>query len=287
MHLACLFRPAVAPVRVMSALLVCFALAAPASAAAGGPRPEANAEPADVNAPKSFLRNGKLDVEAVVDYFEDLYRSDSSIATAEITIVKPRRTRSLRLKVWTLGKEKSLVVIQAPPREEGVATLRVGDNLWNYFPRIRRTIRIPPSMLQSSWMGTDFTNDDLVRESRYEQDYYHMLVGHVEDPNGWLIRFTAKPETVGLWERFDLIVSPDGTLPLEAKYFDRKGRLARLLYWDDVKVFDGRRLPAHLILVPQDKDKAGQRTEMRYLDIDFNVRLPESMFSLSELERTR
>jgi hypothetical protein len=287
MHLACLFRLAVAPVSLMATLLVSLALGAPASAGAGGPHPEANPQPADVNTPKSFLREGKLDVEAVVDYFEDLYRSDSSIATAEITIVKPRRTRSLRLKVWTQGKEKSLVVIQAPPREEGVATLRVGDNLWNYFPRIRRTIRIPPSMLQSSWMGTDFTNDDLVRESRYEQDYYHALVGQVQDPNGWLIRFTAKPETVGLWERFDLIVSRDGTLPLEAKYFDRKGRLARLLYWDDVKVFDGRRLPAHLILVPQDKDKAGQRTEMRYLDIDFNVRLPESMFSLSELERTR
>jgi hypothetical protein len=284
-NLACVFRSALAPVGVMSALLVSLALVVPASAGAGGPRPEARGGPADVNTPKSFLRDGKLDVQAVVDYFEDLYRSDSSVATAEITIVKPRRTKSLRLKAWTQGKQKALIVIQAPPREEGVATLRVGDNLWDYFPRIRRTIRIPPSMLQSSWMGTDFTNDDLVRESRYEEDYYHALVGHVEDPNGWLIRFTAKPETVGLWERFDLVVSPDGTIPLQAKYFDRKGRPARMLYWDDVQVFDGRRLPAHLSLVPQDKE--GQKTEMRYLDIDFNVSIPESTFSLSELERTR
>jgi outer membrane lipoprotein-sorting protein len=247
-------------------------------------RPDPEADPNAV-APVSFIRDGRLDVDAVVDYFEDLYRADSSISTAEIKVVKPRRTKSMRLKMWTQGREKALVVVQAPPREEGIATLKVDDNLWNYFPRIRRTIRIPPSMMQSSWLGTDFTNDDLVRESRYDKDYYHELVGHVEDPNGWLVRFTAKPETVGLWERFDLIVSPDGTIPIQAKYYDRKGRHARTLYWDDVKVFDRRRLPAHLKLVPEDKE--GEWTEMLYLDIDFNVGVPASTFSLSELERTR
>jgi outer membrane lipoprotein-sorting protein len=239
----------------------------------------------NVVSPTSFVRDGRLDVNAVVDYFEDLYRADSSISTAQIKVIKPRRTKTMQLKIWTRGQDQALIVIQAPPREEGTATLKVEDNLWNYFPRIRRTIRIPPSMMRSSWMGTDFTNDDLVRESSYEEDYFYKLVGRVKDPNGWLIRFTAKPETVGLWERFDLVVSPEGTIPILARYYDRKGRHARTMYWSDVQVFDGRRLPAHMKLVPEDKE--GEWTEMRYLDLDFNVEVPPSTFSLSELERTR
>jgi len=239
----------------------------------------------NVVSPPSFIRDGKLDVQAVVDYFEDLYRANSSTATARLIVTRPRRTKTMQLQMWTQGREKALIVIQEPAREKGIATLKVGDNLWNYFPRIRRTIRIPPSMMQSAWMGTDFTNDDLVRESRYTTDYFHELIGPIADPNGWLIRFTAKPETVGLWERFDLVVSRDGTIPRQAKYYDRKGRHARTLYWSDVKVFDGRRLPAHLTLIPE--GEKGQKTEMIYLALDFDVALPDSTFSLSELERTR
>jgi outer membrane lipoprotein-sorting protein len=234
-----------------------------------------------------FLKDGELDLDAVVDHFENLYRADSSISTARLTVTKPRRTKTMRLKTWTEGEEKALIVIQAPPREEGIATLMVGDNLWNYFPKIRRTIRIPPSMMQSSWMGTDFTNDDLVRETSLDEDYNYKLIGPSEDPNGWLVRFTAKPDMVGLWERFDLVLSSDGRIPVQAKYFDRKGRHARTLHWDQVKTFDKRRIPAHMTLIPQDQEKKGHKTEMTYLDIEFNVDVPAGMFSLSELERKR
>ncbi len=271
-------------VRLALFWLVAWTVFSAGHSAGAEPGPDSAGDPNVISSP-SFIRDGRLDVNAVVDYFEDLYRADSSISTAEIKVVKPRRTKTMRLKMWTQGEDRALIVVQAPPREEGIATLKVDDNLWNYFPRIRRTIRIPPSMMQSSWLGTDFTNDDLVRESSYEKDYFYKLVSQVEDPDGWLVRFTAKPETVGLWERFDLIVSPDGTIPIQAKYYDRKGRHARTMYWSDVRVFDGRRLPAHLKLVPEDEE--GEWTEMLYLDIDFNVEVPASAFSLSELERTR
>lgn len=255
-------------------------------------------------APSSFVKDGRLDLEAVVQYFEDLYRSDSSISESKLIVTRPRNTRTLEMKAWTRGEEKALVVIQAPPREEGIATLRVGDNLWNYFPRIRRTIRIPPSMMQSAWMGSDFTNDDLVRETSYDEDYTYELVGRTDDPPGWLIRFTAKPDIVGLWNGIELIVSEDGKIPLRARYYDRKDRLARTMIWSEVKEFDGRRLPAHLTLLPKDKNeewreenpqKASRmgegeypyKTEMIYLDIEFDVDVPESTFSLSRLERKR
>jgi hypothetical protein len=233
----------------------------------------------------SFVGEGTLDLDAAVDYFENLYRSQSSRGVAELKVTKPRRTRTMRMSIWTQGEEKSLIVITSPAREEGTATLKVDENLWNYLPRIRRTIRIPPSMMLRSWMGTDFTNDDIVRESSFREDYSYELAGASEDPPGWLIRFVGKPGMVGLWEKFELLVSRDGTIPIQARYYDRKGRLARTLTWDQVRVFSGRRIPSRMALVPEDKE--GYQTEMTYLELSFDVDVPEGTFSLSNLERKR
>ena len=234
---------------------------------------------------KTFVKDGKLDLDAVVQHFENMYRSDSSISLAELAVIRPRRTRTLRMKVWTKGEEKALIVIQSPAREKGMATLKVGKNLWNYLPKIKRTIRIPPSMMLASWMGSDFTNDDLVKESSYSEDYTYKLVETCENPPGWLIRFDAKPDLVGLWKRFELVVSEDGRIPIEARYYDRKDRLARTVYWDKVKEFDERLIPSRLRLIPE--DEKGHMTEMVYLDIDFDVDVSDSTFSLSRLEQKR
>jgi hypothetical protein len=193
----------------------------------------------------------------------------------------------MTMKIWTKGKDKALIVIQEPVRDKGTASLKVDKNLWNYLPKIRRTIRIPPSMMLASWMGSDFTNDDLVRESSYTEDYDYELAGRSEDPEGWLVRFVAKPDVVGLWNSFDVVLSNDGTIPLLSRYYDRKDRLARTMHFTDVKEFDGRRIPAHMTLLPEDEDKEGHKTELIYLDIRFDVDVPESTFSLSRLERQR
>ena len=236
---------------------------------------------------QSFVREGKLDIDAVVKHFEDLYRSDSSISEAELTVTKPRRKRTMGMKVWTSGEEKALIVIQSPAREKGSATLKVDKNLWNYMPRIKRTIRIPPSMMLASWMGSDFTNDDLVKESSFREDYTYKLVGKSSepDPPGWLIQFDAKPDMVGLWNRFELVISEDGLLPLVARYYDRKDRLSRTLNWSDVKEFDGKLIPARMTLIPEDEE--GNKTEMIYHNIDFDIDVADDMFSLSQLERDR
>ncbi len=235
--------------------------------------------------PPSFVKDGKLDLDAAVDYFEDLYRADSSHSRSKLTITRPRRTRTLQMETWTKGADKALIIIQAPPREKGTATLKVDKNLWNYLPKIKRTIRIPPSMMLNSWMGSDFTNDDLVRESSFREDYTYKLVGRSKDPEGWRIRFDAKPDIVGLWKRFELVMSNDGSIPIEAKYYDWKDRHARTLKWSDVKVLGGRRLPAKMTLIPMDEE--GHKTEMEYLEIDFDIDVPKSMFSLTQLEKKR
>jgi hypothetical protein len=225
---------------------------------------------------------GPPSVGRVLAHLDDLYRSTSSIARLEILVTTARGTRSLRLKAWTRGEEEALIVIEAPPREGGTATLRVGPNLWNYLPRIARTIRVPPSMMLGSWMGTDFTNDDLVKESSLHKDFEARIDRRSDAPAGWWLRLDVKPGVVGRWARIDILVSDDW-LPVEERHFDRKGRLARTMTFDEINVLGGRKLPAHMTLVPA--DQPGQRTEMRYLEAQFNVSLPADTFSLSRLER--
>ena len=105
------------------------------------------------------------DVDRLLRSYDDLYDSTGTIARVEISIITPKKTRTLRLRLWGKGEDKALIVIDAPPRDAGTATLKVGKNLWNYLPKISRTIRVPPSMMMGSWMGSDLTNDDLVRDS--------------------------------------------------------------------------------------------------------------------------
>ena len=270
----------------MTSPVLCIALLLSPVAATAAPGAPAVAEKMDLSGvDPAFIKDGTLNLDVVVKHFEDMYRSKSSISVATLTVTRPRRTRSMKMKVWTEGEERALIVIQSPVREKGTATLKVEKNLWNYLPRIKLTFRIAPSMMLASWMGSDFTNDDLVKETSYRNDYAYTLIGPSEKPAGWRVRFDAKPGVVGLWKRFELVLSPSGRLPLAARYFDRKDRHSRTISWTDVKVFDGKLVPAHLTLVPV--DKPGQKTEMIYEDIRFDVAVPKGTFSLSRLEQKR
>lgn len=224
------------------------------------------------------------DVESLLQHLDDLYRSTSSIARIRIDVKNARGTRSMQLKAWTRGEENVLVLIEAPPREAGTATLRVGNNLWNYLPKIARTIRVPPAAMLGSWMGTDFTNDDLVKESSLRKDFAARIDRRSDAPAGWWLVLEVKPGVVGRWARIDVLIS-DERLPVEERHFDRKGRLARTMNFDEVKTLGGRRLPSHIALVPADSPE--QRTDMRYLEVEFDIAIPDDTFSLSRLEQVR
>ncbi len=242
--------------------------------------PDTDADAPDVETPDIDAP----DVDRLLRHYDDLYGSSGTIARVEISIVTPKKTRTLGLRLWGKGDDKALIVIDAPPRDAGTATLKVGKNLWNYLPKISRTIRVPPSMMMGSWMGSDLTNDDLVRDSSYEDDYESEVVGRSEDPPGWKVRMNARPDAVGLWNTVEMVFSYDDWLPVMAQFFDRKNRLSRTMRFEDVKVLGGRRIPTLISIVPEREE--GRRTEFRYLDVEFDVELSDGMFSLSRLERT-
>ncbi|RMD79559.1 MAG: outer membrane lipoprotein-sorting protein [Lentisphaerae bacterium] len=233
---------------------------------------------------ESFIKNGELDLKRCVEHFEDLYRSRSSHSRATLTIIRKQRKRSLTLEMWSLRRDYSLIRILQPVRDRGTATLRIDKNIWNFFPRIHRTIRIPPSMMLSPWMGSHFTNDDLVRESSFLDDYKYTLLGR-DNAGNWTIEFAAKPDLVGLWNRIVLSVTPDGRLPVRADYYDRKGRLARKIEWSNPRMVSGRLIPMRLVIIPA--DTPGEKTILEYQSITFDISLSESFFTISNLERRR
>ncbi len=225
------------------------------------------------------------DVDRLLRRMDGLYDSSGTRSQVEITIVKPRKTRTLRVRAWTKGEDKVLMVVDAPARDAGTATLKVEDNLWNYLPKISRTIRVPPSMMMGSWMGSDLTNDDIVRDSSYEKDYVSEFAGHSSDPPGWKVCLVAKPDLVGLWNRVEMVFSYDDELPVLAQFYDRKDRLSRTLRFEDVRDIGGRRVPTMMTVTPEREE--GQYTLMRYHNVEFDVELDDGMFSLSWLERNR
>jgi len=225
------------------------------------------------------------DLERLLDRFDEMFESTGTYAELEIEVVKPEKTRTMALETWSQGEEKALIIITAPSRDAGTATLRVGRNLWNYLPRISRTIRVPPSMMLGSWMGTDLTNDDLVQESSVRDDYTAEIVGHQDDPAGWEVQLRVRPDVVGLWSRIDIIFSEADELPMVARYYDRKDRLARTMRFEELRDVGGRRVPTLLTVIPE-REK-GQETRVRYRRIDFDLDLDDRRFSLAELERSR
>jgi len=224
-------------------------------------------------------------VEELLSRFDALYESTGTRARIEIEIVRPKKTRTMRLQLWSKGPDKALVVVEAPARDAGTATLKVDNNLWNYLPKIDRTIRVPPSLMMGAWMGSDLSNDDLVKESSYTEDYRATLQGASVEPVGWQVDLEAKEGVAGLWQRIEVTFSQQQLMPVLARYYDRKGRLARTMHLRRVEEIAGRLVPLEISVEPaREKDR---RTVLRYMHIEFDAELDESLFGLAHLERRR
>lgn len=229
----------------------------------------------------------KTNARALLDRVDDLYRADHSHAVMEMKVVTPRYQRTLKIEGWTQGTDRALFRILSPKKEAGTATLRVDNDLWNYLPRVRRTMRIPSSMMGGSWMGSDFTNDDLVKESRLTQDYdFEVSFEGEREGRKKVVEITCmpKPNAAVVWGKLtvELDMTKADPMPFRIRYMDEKMRLARTMYFEDVGPLDGRQLPTTMRLVPE--NKPNQYTEMHYLELDTKSPVPERTFSLQRLK---
>jgi hypothetical protein len=202
-----------------------------------------------------------------------------------MAVVTRRWTRTLAMTVWSQGTDNALIKITAPPKEAGTATLKAGNEIWNYLPKIDRTIRVPTSMMMASWMGSHFTNDDLVKESRLVRDY-DIVLGFAGARDGveiWEFVLTPRPAAAVVWGRIVLEVRQGDLMPTWAKYYGDDGVLKRTVTFSEYRIMGGRLVPSRVAVTPA--DKPDESTVITYKRLAFDVRLPEDTFSLGALKR--
>jgi outer membrane lipoprotein-sorting protein len=231
------------------------------------------------------VAQASLDPREILDRVDDLYRGESSHGRFTMTVKTVHWERALEIEFWDKGKTQALFRILAPKKEAGSATLRSGNDLWNFLPRVNRVIKLPSSMMSASWMGSHFTNDDLVKETRMADDYRYRITAETTRGGRPIVELTcdAKPTAAVVWGQVVVTVDRGHYLPVEIRYFNENHSLARTLTFSDVTSLGGRQLPAVLTLVPN--DKPGESTTIRYEQLEFNVHLDDGFFSLRTLQR--
>ena len=223
----------------------------------------------------------------IIDRVDRLLRGESSRGRITMEITTEHWSRSLDMEIWSLGVEHSLVRVQSPAREAGTATLKAGQEVWNYLPRVDRTIKVPPSLMMGSWMGSHFTNDDLVKESQIVDDYDFEISfeGEREGVEVWEFQLTPRPEAPVVWGRIDEQVRKADLMPTWVRYYDEDGGLVRTMTFSDYRTMGDRLVPASMLVIPADKPE--EHTVLTYHELDFGISLDENFFSLRNLRARR
>ena len=223
----------------------------------------------------------------IIKEMEENMRGDTSLSEMTMKVVRPRYTREVSFRSWTMGEDYALVYITGPARDEGTAFLRRGNEMWNYQPRIDRVIKMPPSMMSQSWMGSDFTNDDLVRASSLAEDYSHDLIGTetVDGHECYVIELIPEPENPVVYEKVIYRVIKELRLPLTVENYDERDELVNTIYFRDIKEMGGRKIPSVMEIIPADKEN--EKTAMTIHSFEFDTDISEGFFSIRNLTDIR
>lgn len=232
---------------------------------------------------QSFAQNAT----EIVKKADELMRAKSSYTEMTMKIVKPNWTREMSMKVWSLEPNYALILITSPARDKGIVTLKRKNEVWNWLPSAQKVIKIPPSMMLQSWMGSDFTNDDLVRESSVINDYFHQIIAE-EKRDGYdcyKIQLTPKPHAGVVWSKIITWITKDTYLQPLVEYYDEEDKVVKKFVGSDLKPMDGRKIFTHWEMIPL--DNPGNKTIMDYNKIQFNIKIDESFFSEQNMKKVR
>ncbi|OUR80302.1 outer membrane lipoprotein-sorting protein [Colwellia psychrerythraea] len=219
------------------------------------------------------------DAAVLLQKMDELFRSKSSISTMKMQIITPNWQRTLEMQSWTLGMDDTFIRVLSPRKDRGVATLKKDKEMWNFFPKINKVIKVPPSMMMGSWMGSDFTNDDLVREVSLVKEY--QVSKSVEGEN-YRLTLIPKKDTVTVWGKIEFIVNQKTLLPLEQSYFNEKGVKVRIMKFSDIREFSGKKMPAIMTMMPL--NKTGHKTVIEYVEAEFDIDFGDNVFTLRNLQ---
>jgi outer membrane lipoprotein-sorting protein len=225
--------------------------------------------------------------EEILKKSEQKLRGNSSYSELEITIVRPKYTRTMGIKSWSKGDQFALMLVTAPARDKGTVFLKRNREVWNWVPSVDRSIKMPPSMMAQSWMGTDLTNDDLVRESSLMRDFSKKLIGK-EKAQGrecYKIELTPKPDAAVVWGKIVVWIDTKDFMQMKSEFYDEDQFLVNTFLAYDIKTLGGQNLPSRLEIIPADKE--GHKTIMTYKELKLNVPIEDQFFTLQNMKKVQ
>ncbi|MEN8125167.1 MAG: outer membrane lipoprotein-sorting protein [Bacteroidota bacterium] len=236
----------------------------------------------------SSLAQYDITAEEIIKRADEKMRGKTNTSSMEMQIIRPTWKRSVSMKSWGRGMDYSMTYITAPAKDKGQVFLKRKTEMWNWMPSIGRMIKIPASMMSQGWMGSDYTNDDILKESSIVYDYNHKIVGeeNIEGFDTYKIEMIPKEEAAVIWGKiYKWITKDDEFIQLRSEYYDEDDELVKSDFAYDFKTMDGRLIPARIEIIPADEE--GKKTVLYIKEIKFDVDLPESFFSQQKMKKVR
>jgi len=227
------------------------------------------------------------DATLLVTRADEHMRGETQYTEMTMKVIRPGWTRETSLKSWSKGRDLMLLLIMAPARDKGTAFLKRKNEVWNWLPAVEKVIKIPPSMMMQPWMGSDFTNDDLVKESSVVNDYTHTIEGEeqIDGRNCWKIRLIPKPDAAVVWGKLFVWIDKVEPIELRVEYYDEDGDLVNVQSLTDIKELGGRRIPTVMTMSPL--KKPGQSTVLIIEESIFDKPVDDAFFSEQQMKRLR
>ncbi|MEZ4949764.1 MAG: outer membrane lipoprotein-sorting protein [Saprospiraceae bacterium] len=235
----------------------------------------------------SIKAQSGLTAKEIVKKADEKLNGETSQGEMKMTIVRPGWKREMTMKSWGIGNDYALILVTAPARDKGTAFLKRGNEIWNWQPTIDRVVKLPPSMMAQSWMGSDFTNDDLVKQSSIVEDYNHTLLGS-ETINGrecYKIQMVPKPDAPVVWGKVISWISKKDFLQMKTEFYDEDEYLVNTILGQDIKMLGGKMLPAKMEVIPADEPE--NRTIIENLWMKFDEPMKENFFSVQNMKSVR
>ena len=233
------------------------------------------------------LPSSAIEIKELIHHIDNLWRGETSKASMSMTVKTRRYERSMTMEAWSRGNDYSLVVIKKPIKDKGIATLKVEENIWNYLPKINRVTKVPSSMMSGSWMGSHFSNDDLVKESTFEDDYTSSITFEGTRDGVAIYELTSVPklDAAVVWGKVVMEIKQKTLSPQRALYYDEEGLLIRTMTFDQPQKIGKLTVPMRLTLQPE--DKPNESTVILYNNITLDIPLSDTFFSLKNLQKRR
>ncbi len=235
-------------------------------------------------ASKAFA--GEPDATALVAKAWDYMRGTTSVCTVTMTVHRADWERTSVIKAWTRGREDSIFQIISPKKDKGNGTLKTGRDMWTFNPKINRVVKIPPSMMSQSWMGSDFSNNDLSKADTILNDYTHEIVETqtLDGVTVYKIKSIPKPDAPVIWGMQTLLIREDAII-VEQAFYDEEMDAVKIMTASNIKPFNGRSFPATWTMRAMDAESKEEYTRLEYQDLTFDLPLKDSMFTLNALKK--